>query len=109
MAPATSFISELTRVRTERGIDKREAAIMFGMTGSEYYDFEAYYDEWFAVLPAHQLRGVIAFLGIDWEACRDWKDGLMLPADKELDAFIAERRQHLGLSREEMADRAGFF
>jgi hypothetical protein len=103
-----SFRSELVSARTAKGIKAVDAAAMFGLSLSEYGDLESEEDEWLTAVNAYALRGPIAFFKIEWEICHVWKARLSLPPNKDLNAFIVERREQLGLSREEMADRAGF-
>lgn len=107
---ALSFAGELKCARRARNIDDSVAAAMFGLSVMEYFDLEAYPDEWWNVLPASIIANVAYFFEIDWRACGTWVEGERpnFLRNESLNSYCRRLRVQCGLTPDGFADKVGF-
>jgi transcriptional regulator with XRE-family HTH domain len=103
------FHWQLRERRVVKGMSEGDVAFVAGLSANEYYDLEHDSTEWRMVTPLFTLKFLIRLLHIEI-------DKLILPPshdqfDKRHSAaeVITARRSQLNLSKEEFAERAGFY
>jgi hypothetical protein len=100
------FHTLMRRQRPSLAMSEEDIAAIVSMSDSEYYDLEAYPDEWRMVVPIVKIKVLYKLLKIDMHE-------IVCPATKTLEIqllneFITSRRTELGLSPSEFADKVGF-
>jgi ribosome-binding protein aMBF1 (putative translation factor) len=101
--------------REQLGLSRRDLAERTGISTSEYYDIEAYEDEIVSTTLLKELRRIfgilqldaLAVLGIQCPICQSNPDALYsleIPRNQ----VVANRREAVGLSRQQLANKIGF-
>ena len=104
-----SFPELLKQSRERWGLDEATAAAMFGLSVFEWGDLESHDDEWATVTPAITIEKIVNFFGIDWHTCISLPTGRPFDASMPMDQLCRLVREQSGLSREDFADRVGFY
>jgi transcriptional regulator with XRE-family HTH domain len=104
-----SFTSQLKLARERLGLHEVAAAAMLGLSNAGYDDLENDENEWQSVVPARIVNNVVNFFDVDWRPCRAWPSGTLVAPGQAIDELCRSLRTQHGLSREEFADRVGFF
>jgi transcriptional regulator with XRE-family HTH domain len=101
--------------REQLGLKQSEIAAKLGMSDSSYADIEQHADEIFTVTPVGKVRELCTILGLDpFELFELSNPNAHSPKITSLPQsgraeLIRERREELGLTAEQLADRVGYY
>lgn len=106
----------ITKRRSELGITTTEVCKRVDMSLNEYYDVEYYEDEILTVTDLRRVKLLCDVLGINLldllglkelvsDDTNSFRDYLSLLRNE----LIAKRRREIGISREELGERLGFY
>jgi transcriptional regulator with XRE-family HTH domain len=108
--------NKLKTRRQELGLKEADIARLTGLSWNEYFDIELHPDEIFTVTKLYQVKKICEVLNLDFFElfemkcifCEDGKkyDNIYSIPVNEL---IKKRREEMGISREELGDRIGFY
>jgi len=102
--------------RQDSGLKEADVAKKTGLSVYEYRDIEQHANEIFTVTELHQVKKLCEVLNFDFAdlfeiRCAFCEEGQPYLQDYSLprNELIRKRREEMGLSREEMGDRVGFY
>jgi hypothetical protein len=98
----------LRRRRLEMGMGEGRASTLLGITSAGYHDLEAHKDEWEKVVPLYIVLFACRLFAIDILQFVPDQTGVKIEPNKIAGDIIRQRREALGLSTEEFANRCGF-
>ena len=104
------FHTLVRQKREQLAISANDVAAILSMSAHELDDLETHADEWRMVVPIFKIKVLINLLKIDIRVLFDPEfQTLPIPSSETPADVIKFHREALGLSCDELSDKAGFF